>query len=145
MNPGLIVVLVAAGAVWTYVVAELCAKEIERRRIASQSSALLLGILLGFIAVMALEIASDFAEAEWLQSYEWPLGLLTCFVVYARNLRRWIAEEPALRERLEARAAADRSAVLTPPVPYKRRPDITIPSPGAPSSTAPNETEGEKF
>ena len=114
MKPELIVALIAGLAVWTYVVAGVSEKEIERQRIASQSSGLFFGILLGVVAAGALQLISEIAEAEWVQSYMWPLGIIVCCVAYGRSVRRFVHGEPALRARLAARAVADRAALVAP-------------------------------
>ena len=115
-------------AVWTYIVAGVSEKEIERQRIASQSSGLASGILLGFFSTGALQLVSEIAKAEWLESYKWPLGIIVCCVAYGRSVWRFVDREPELRARLAARAAADRAALDAPQPGRERRPDITIPA-----------------
>lgn len=126
MNPELIVVLLAGLAVWTYLVAGVSEKEIERRRIAAQSSGLFFGIVLGAVAAGLLREISEIAEAEWLQSYTWPVGIVVCCAEYARSVWKFTDGEPALRARLAAQAAAEREAAVASQRTAERRPDIRI-------------------
>jgi hypothetical protein len=128
MNPELIVVLLAGLAVWTYLVAGVSEKEIERRRIASQSCGLFFGIVLGAVAAGLLREIIKITEAEWLQSYTWPVGIVVCCVTYARSVWKFVDGEAALRARLAAQAAAERAALLAPERQTERRPDFIITS-----------------
>ena len=128
MDPGLIVASIFGLAVWTYIVAGVSEKEIARQRIASQSSGLASGILLGFFSAGALRLVSEIAKAEWLQSYMWPLGIIVCCVAYGRSVWRFVDGEAELRARLAARAAEDKAALVAPQPGRERRPDIIIPA-----------------
>jgi hypothetical protein len=82
----IIVLAIAALAVWTWVVASFDDK--ERRDLRVKRVALLNGIWYGFLAAVALGLIGELAGAEWPEPYLWALGLGVCAIVYVRRTYR---------------------------------------------------------